>query len=132
MRIRRPGKAWIVLALLGALVSLLPPQGWALCVEADGHVAVEPLCDGEDAATIPETGDPSDDCGPCVDVVIAVGSPIQPAKNLRSLLLQAAPGFAVPVAGPIDYASVMTRVTPPPPASVAASAILPQRAILLI
>lgn len=132
MKLPTPRHAFALLSLLGALLAFVPPSGWALCLSADGHVAMEPACaDGPRAPGAPCEQE-ADDCGPCVDIEIASQGEASPAKKFHTLVQDSAPVQIAVRSGEFDC---------PPPAPQAiriasalehAPPILPQRLILIL
>lgn len=76
-----------VVAMLAALCSFLPPAGWAICVDATGHLAIEPAPQGEssccastDAAPV-EDSCSADACPSCEDIALSADAALRAKSN---------------------------------------------------
>jgi hypothetical protein len=62
---------------LACAMALLPPAGFALCVDADGHLVIEAGDPGQGMCCLPGNAGPADescrpdDCATCVDYLLA-------------------------------------------------------------
>lgn len=95
--------------LLAALVTLLPPGAWSLCVDPTGHKALEPT-----ATACADIDTPVDACGStshdeCVDYVLSSGH-LTTTPSSTSL-------HEAPLSGAIE------RVEPSPLLSIAPAAV---------
>lgn len=124
MHLSPPRALLVSISLVAALIALIPPQGWALCFEANGHVAIEPVCDGTNGGSN-SPAEAGDDCGPCLDIQLAVAGDVQPTKTLKALVKDCAPAYVAPAGGLFDLAptgprsipSTASRSEDPPPGS---------------
>jgi len=70
-------------ALLACAMALLPPAGFALCVDADGHLVVEAGNAGRGMCCLPGAGAEAgescqpDACGTCVDYALSAGDALR-------------------------------------------------------
>ncbi len=131
--LRTPWPGLVGLAL--ASLTLLPPDGWALCVAPGGHIELEPLAlDGAAGcctAPAPLSGDDvtsaDSDCESCSDVVAFSGSvlPCRPLHvDVPSVL---APAVLVSLAAPYEYGTSAVRATalaPSPPGTLRTGTLL--------
>jgi hypothetical protein len=66
-----------ILIWLACALALLPPPGFALCVDADGHLVIEAGDPGQGMCCLPGSAGPADescrpdDCATCVDYLLA-------------------------------------------------------------
>lgn len=68
---------------LWALLVLLPPGAWALCLGTQGHIALEPAATGCQETAARGTGESScsaSDCNDCEDVLLVEGIALHPPE----------------------------------------------------
>lgn len=107
----------VVLVLPICGLAVLPPAGFALCVDADGHLVVEAetpgsarCCIGPDAAADEACAPAS--CAECIDIVIAPGDAPAAKQSRDGDVAPLAPAPALLPSG-VTCPVVMPRVIGP-------------------
>jgi hypothetical protein len=117
--------------LLSSSLAVLPPQGFALCVDANGHMVIEAEAPRSARCCVAPEAGADENCTPascesCVDITLSRGDASRSASKaipddaVPALCLTAAPDHAGPV---------IERAWPAPPAPFPAPP--PLRTVLL-
>jgi hypothetical protein len=120
-----------VLPLLVCAMALLPPPGFALCVDADGHLVIEAEAPGAARCCVGPGAGAGEACAPascaqCVDIAIA-SSEASAVKELRGGVPMMAMHASPPLRG-ADLGVTNSRGVPAAPAPAAAP---PMRTVFL-